>query len=299
MNTGAPVGDSSSVEGRASLDLSEFEERVRRDGARSSMTISILFTSILFALVYGLSWRLNVTGRHEGPRSQGGPSGPVIPVADPGKLGFAVDLGDGAEEADDFFEEAALAAAAPALDPLNILQAAEQNQFNDAPLGALKRGQLGGPIGRDRNDRGPDGPAVRRSDRWVIEWGNDTETGYRRKLDHFGIYLGAVRGGQLVGAVRGFESDRRQETVNPPRLWFIHQDRTRVETDRRLLTSARVPVLATDVVAQFFPAEVQERLASLEAEFSHKNVSEINRTVFGIRAAGAGYEFYVIEQQLK
>ena len=40
-------------------------------------------------------------------------------------------------------------------------------------------------------------------------------------------------------------------------------------------------------------------MASLEQQYSHKNTSEIKRTVFGVRAAGAGYELYVVEQQLK
>src|SRR5262249_27396364 len=120
-----------------------------------------------------------------------------------------------------------------------------------------------------------------------------------RKLDYFGIYLGAVRAGTLVGAVKGLESGRFERTLTPPDFWFIHQDRMRLEVDRKLLQEAGLNLQPTDILAQFFPAELQAQLASLEQRHSHKNANEIKRTIFGVRAAGAGYQFYVVEQQLK
>jgi hypothetical protein len=162
-----------------------------------------------------------------------------------------------------------------------------------------KQARGGGPVGRDGVGVGPDDVSTRVAERWVIEWGNDTEVGYRRKLDHFGIYLGAVRDRSLVGAVRGFEAAKHEASANPPSLWFVHRDGVRTELDRKLLAAAGLKLRPTDVVAQFFPRELQAVLASLETGYSHKNVSQIQKTVFGIRPAGAGYEFFVIEQQLK
>src|SRR5262245_7463524 len=189
------------------LDLVALEERASRDVGRASGAVVLLTTVFLFAVVYMIGWWLNVPARKVLVADPGRtPQGPVIPVADPGRFGIAVDPGDRPDAAADA-PAAAVPAEAPLLDQLAaLLEAAAERHVAEVNPPGNGQGVPGGDIGRVLNDRriGPDDEARQRSRRWVIEWGSDTEIGYRRKLDHFGIYLGAVRGGQLIGALRGF-----------------------------------------------------------------------------------------------
>ena len=175
--------------------------------------------------------------------SQINPFGPSflspIPV-----FGIALDQGEPGSEADGFFESAVESATTTTLDPLNILQIAERTDINDQRASTSKSGPAKGPIGKADIDDGPDGPGNPHANRWVVEWGNDTEAGYRRKLDHLGITLGAVRDGQLVGAFKGFEFARRESVTEPPKLWFVHQNRDRVEVDSRPAFEFRVETSA-------------------------------------------------------
>lgn len=278
-------------------DFRPLEERIRRDAGRTSLAMSVLWIALIAACAYGVGWRLNLSSPKPLPPQKDEPKGPVVPVSNPGKFGIVLDQGESGSESDRVLESA-LDSATPTLDPLNVIQIAERTDF-DAKSSSAKSNLEGGRIGMWIDGIGTDDIGSVRADHWVIEWGNDTEVGYRRKLDHFGISLGAVREGRLVGAFKGFESAAREAVGNPPSLWFVHQDRTRVEVDRKLLSSSGLKVKPTDIVAQFFPRQLQDQLASLEERYSHRNGAEIRRTVFGVRAAGAGYEFYVIEQQLK
>ena len=70
--------------------------------------------------------------------------------------------------------------------------------------------------------------------------------------------------------------------------------------DNQLLGRAGVPT-RDRLMMQFFPADVENRLAAIEMDSArgkgHTDVKEFLRTVFAVRAAGAGYEF-VVEEQL-
>jgi hypothetical protein len=285
---------------RTSFDPSFLEDRVRRDARRTSAAVTVLWAGTLAASIYVLNWLINVQSP-KSPQPRGSNAGPVIlvPPGESGRRGQAVDLGDHPDAPDEFPGDAML------LDGDGLPQLADvilEAVDRATPLHAdqpNKRGLKGGDVGRDKINNGPDGPAVPDHQRWVIEWGGDTEAGYRRKLDHFGIYLGAVRGGRLIGAVRGFGSRPLETTAKPPEFWFVHLDRSRTEIDRRLMAAAGVDARPTDIVAHFLPEELRARMASLEAAYSHKNASQINKTVFGIRAVGGGYELFVAEQRLK
>jgi len=285
----------------ARRNLATVEERVRRDTGRTSVAISVLWIAVLFAAVYAVGWRINI-GRPQVAATQPNDGvRPPVEVGNPGKFGIALDQGERPNPNDEAPVAAAQAEAAPLADADSILEAIAARLIDDLNPNDVKFGHDGGPIALNKkaDGAGPDGPARRRSERWLVEWGTDTESGYRRKLDHFGIYLGAVRDGQLVSAMRSFGAPLPESTMTPPSLWFIHRDSRRVELDRKLLAATGVKVLPTDIVAQFFPRQLQATLTSLEERFSHKNASEIKKTVFGVRAAGAGYEFFVVEQQLK
>ncbi len=50
------------------------------------------------------------------------------------------------------------------------------------------------------------------------------------------------------------------------------------------------------MVLQFFPAELENRLAYMELQYQGRKAKDIRRTRFGVRVAGKGFEFYVMEQ---
>ncbi len=71
------------------------------------------------------------------------------------------------------------------------------------------------------------------------------------------------------------------------------------DLDRQLLDRAGV---ATDRrhVLQFYPEDVEERLLALEAEAAGgKTPQEYLKTIFAVRPAGRGYEFYVVRQSFR
>ena len=50
------------------------------------------------------------------------------------------------------------------------------------------------------------------------------------------------------------------------------------------------------VVCQFYPKDIENQLAVLEKQqMGSRALRDVKRTVFGVRPAGRGFEFYVIE----
>ncbi len=47
---------------------------------------------------------------------------------------------------------------------------------------------------------------------------------------------------------------------------------------------------------KILPAAVEAKLAALERTAAGADIDNVRKTRFGIRAAGDGYEFYVIQQ---
>jgi hypothetical protein len=71
------------------------------------------------------------------------------------------------------------------------------------------------------------------------------------------------------------------------------------EMDRQLLEQAGITTRGR-IIMQFYPPEQEQKLAELEnAKAGGRSVKEIRKTMFGVRAAGTGYEFYVIDQQYR
>ena len=65
------------------------------------------------------------------------------------------------------------------------------------------------------------------------------------------------------------------------------------------MTKARIGTQRR-LVLQFYPVETRTMLLRLEAENGrdegHTDAREFLRTIFGVRPAGRGYEFFVINQ---
>jgi hypothetical protein len=132
--------------------------------------------------------------------------------------------------------------------------------------------------------------------RWELRFteGNTLET-YARQLDLFGIELGILRPGNKVLYVSGLsrarpltrEGDRDAEK----RYRFTWTQGSLEEADRLLLAKAGVDV-GRNILFKFLPPEQYQKLAAMEKEAS--GGQKVRSVVFGVRSAGAGYEFYVI-----
>jgi hypothetical protein len=291
------VVDADQIDVPITARFGELEEKVLKSAGVSSLFFTILLGAAMIASVYALNWLLNIERLRIKPSATNFELAEMEDGEEEGKKGDAPDLGEVPEEMPNR-EETPLDTAPPDLAD-DLLQMIQNTDFTD-PLQAQRQkgGSEGGAGGYGEKGKGFGKGGSSRAQRWVIEWGSDTESGYKKKLDFFKIFIGAVRGGQLVGAARGFDTAPREQTGTPPNLWFVHQDKTRVDTDRKLLQQAGVSVSGTDILCQFYPPDLQARLVEVETKHQNKRENEIKKTVFGIRQSASGYELYVIEQTL-
>jgi hypothetical protein len=289
----ATVVVASDVEVPISARLPELEERVHRAAGVSSLFFTILLGTTMLSSIYALNWILNIERFKDDVSAVGVEMVEMEDGEEEGKKGVAADIEEVPEDMPN--REEAVDTAPPDL-ANDLLQMIQQTDFTDPSQAQRNRGAEGAGYGTKGKGFGKGGTS--RAQRWVIEWGSDTEIGYRRKLDFLKIYIGAVRGGQLVGAVRGFGNAPRETNAKPPDLWFVHQDKTRVDTDRKLLREAGVPVSPTDIICQFYPPELQAQMVAVETKHQGKKENEIKKTVFGIKSSGSGYELAVLDQQL-
>jgi hypothetical protein len=180
----------------------------------------------------------------------------------------------------------------------DLLQVIRQPDFMDP---GRFQPTVGGPQGRTQGT-GEKGPGVGkdgvpRERRWIVEWGNESQAEYKRKLDFFHIYLGVAHRSKGVLAATGFSGDLKM-TTSPPDLYFQHRDPVRRQVDRDILQAAGVNP-SGGIVAQFIPEKTEKLLAKVELEHAKRPEKEIKKTVFGIRSNGDGYEFYVVDQEYR
>lgn len=135
--------------------------------------------------------------------------------------------------------------------------------------------------------------------RWEISYGDGSTLDlYARQLDFFGIELGVYTTGKVTYAKN--LSKPKPETYTGPssadkRLYMSWRQGKLREADRELMAKAGVPA-AGKVVLQFYPDPTEQMLLHLEHDFKGKDASTIRKTRFGVRPAGKGFEFYVIDQ---
>jgi hypothetical protein len=80
-------------------------------------------------------------------------------------------------------------------------------------------------------------------------------------------------------------------------LYFIWQGGRFKDQDRALLSRAGVNTTGR-VICQFYPPALEDQLAVLEQQqMNNRPLKDVKRTVFGVRPAGRGYEFFVVEIQ--
>jgi hypothetical protein len=157
---------------------------------------------------------------------------------------------------------------------------------------------------RKSDDRLPGEPLkdeVPRWERWEIRYEASTLEQYAKQLDFFGIELGAAGGGsRLVDYASEVVKETPKTRSNPgdeeTRLYFSWRGGKLEELDRQLLQKAGVEV-GRRIVLQFYPQKIDDMLARLESEHvKDGRIDKLRKTIFGVRPAGDGYEYFIIEQ---
>lgn len=166
--------------------------------------------------------------------------------------------------------------------------------------GQAGSGRGGEAGGQGREGTGPGAGGVPSYARWDIRYPSQSLDDYAAMLDFFGIELGVVRPGQPVTYVSALSKARpilRQGGGQESRLNFRWQDAPRRQADMDLLRRKGVATEGA-ILVQFYPAELEQTLLEIETKQANRPVRDIRKTRFGIRPSGAGFEFYVVEQQL-
>ena len=151
----------------------------------------------------------------------------------------------------------------------------------------------------DNRKRGS-GDVIPRWQRWEIRFESTTLESYAKQLEFFGIELGALgggRGGVDYAQMKGGSPQQRSVNADAKddRLYFIWQGGKLTQQDQALLQQAGVSTTGR-VVCQFYPKSIENQLAVLEKQkLGSRPLRDVKRTVFGVRPAGRGYEFYVVE----
>lgn len=182
-----------------------------------------------------------------------------------------------------------------------------------ASLDSMQTTMFSSNTGSGLGDSRPPGPLgegddiIPRWERWEIRYNTNSLDAYIEQLDFFGIEIGAVGGGEKqIDYARGFASGRPTRRVGAgdkeQRLYMTWTGGALKQFDIRLLQMAGI---TTDrrIVMQFYPRDVENRLANLELAFAKKNgktsVKQIKQTVFGVRRGGPGFEYYIISQRYR
>ncbi|MDP6554766.1 MAG: hypothetical protein QGG71_08875 [Pirellulaceae bacterium] len=162
-----------------------------------------------------------------------------------------------------------------------------------------------------RGDSRPPGPEgegdniIPRWERWEVRWVSTGIPAYARQLDFFKIELGAGGGSPLMDYAYDLSKSpkKRQGTSKAEkRLYMTWKGGTLQQFDRTLL--GRVGIGTNNrIMFQFYPEEVEDRLAWIEKvnadKLGHLSVKEYLKTIFGVKAKGSQYEFFVAEQRFR
>ena len=181
---------------------------------------------------------------------------------------------------------------------LEALTEAESDRRRSGKQGGGGDGPLGGGILGTT-------PSAKTGDRWEVRFSTSNIEEYKRQLDFFGIELGVAGGGlETVDYVKDFTSATpttrlAQDPQQEKRIRFLYRDGPLKRADRELARAAGIEVEGR-IVFQFYTTETYQTLLKLENDrMKPRYISEVVRTVFGVRKAGEGYEFYVIRQDYR
>ncbi len=217
--------------------------------------------------------------------------------------GFARDMEPpGPEELEEEMYEPQMEATLEAVTDVVTTQASALDAIATAAEVTAKGG---GGLGDSRGP-GPEGEG--RSDiippweRWEIRYTTSGLDPYARQLDFFKIELAAAGGTPLVDYAFNLAKAKPDRRTGKPedekRMYMTWQNSSGplAAFDRQLLAKAGVNTQRR-LVLQFYPRETELKLLRLEAENARgRDAREFLKTIFGVRSAGSGYEFFVIDQ---
>ncbi|MCU0874180.1 MAG: hypothetical protein MUE50_17725 [Pirellulaceae bacterium] len=217
--------------------------------------------------------------------------------------GFARDLEPpGPEELEEEMYEPQVEATLEAVTDVVTTQTAALDAIATAAEATVKGG---GGMGDSRGP-GPEGEG--RSDiippweRWEIRYTTSGLDPYARQLDYFKIELAAAGGTPLVDYAFNLakaKPDRRTGKPEDEKRMYMSWQNTGgplAAFDRALLGRAGIGTQRR-MVLQFYPKETEMKLLRLEAENAKgRDARAFLKTIFGVRPAGSGYEFFVIDQ---
>jgi len=165
-------------------------------------------------------------------------------------------------------------------------------------------GGTGGGIGTGHGTGiGPGSGTGGRPRHWELRFPRDNSLeAYAKQLDFFGIQLGVLLPGNKVQYAYNLsksQPDQRTGAANQEKRYYLTWRRGELEqADRELLARAKVDY-QNRLILKFLPVEIEKQLWSLEKARAGDGSAGVPTTVFGIRAEGNGYSFYVIEQTFR
>jgi hypothetical protein len=135
---------------------------------------------------------------------------------------------------------------------------------------------------------------------WELRFAKgSTKEKYARQLDFFGIELAVVMPDNKLFYVRDFSKPKPQTSsgaADAEKRWYLTwREGDLIRADVDLLAAAGANTSGR-VVLKILPPKVEDKLAELEKASAGDEIGDVAKTRFGIREAGDGYEFYVIEQ---
>lgn len=162
----------------------------------------------------------------------------------------------------------------------------------------------------DRREKGLNtgSQADRPHERWQIRYSSVSRELYAKQLNFFGIELGAVsRATPTIRYVTELTADRptRREGRKSleERIFFSHRNDQMREWDKSLLVDAGESddeLESEFILVHFYPGAIREQLLEIEkAEIGDQAVGDIKRTTFGVKQTERGFEYYIIEIQMK
>jgi hypothetical protein len=221
--------------------------------------------------------------------------------------GLARDEEIGLEELEEMYEPQ-IEASLEAVTDVVSTQAAAFDAIESAAASSSTGTGLGdsrgpGPLGEGRSD------VVPPWDRWEIRFTTEGLPAYAGQLDYFKIELGAAGGAPLLdyafNLTKPKPDTRKGESEDEKRLYMSWKGGgVLADFDKELLRRAGIKTQRR-LVLQFYPKATEQLLQNAEfqaaAEKRGTTPQELDKrillkTIFGVRTAGRGYEFYVIDQ---